>query len=255
MTLAHARSAASVAAKDDVQVLGRGRCTVVALHGIQGTRDAWLPVIERMSQPLRWVLPNLRGRGAAPRGAGPADHGLGAYAADLRRIVATHVTEGPWLLAGWSLGVSVILQYLAEAEAAPAPAAAGPAGLLLVSGSPALCLTRWFAGEGAALDRAIVARRQRMGLTEHADDLAVRHTWLAIRSTDQRPGLTAGRPAAVLHGSDDDDCPVAHAHWLAAGLGTSAHLLPDIGHGVLKAAPDAVAQHLAELCRTASPGV
>lgn len=236
--------------KQDVVQHGEGPVAVVALHGIQGTRGSWLPVVALTQGACRWVLPNLRGRGHAGRGAGPADYTLQAYADDLSQVLAAWVPSGPYVLAGWSLGVSVALAALAGQRIR------APAGLLLVSGSAALCDTRWFEGEGTALTTAVAVRRQRLGLQAHADDRAVCHTWEAVRQTDQRPLLQAlarqqpALPVAVLHGDADDDCPPSHGRRLAEGLGAPLQLLPGVGHALLSEAPAAVAAALTTLCHS-----
>lgn len=230
----------------DVWVNGEGPCTVVAVHGIQGTRDTWRQLVERMGG-VRWVLPNLRGRGAAWRGTASQHYTLARYADELAEVVRAHVPHGPYVLAGWSLGVSIGLAALAERRL-PTPAA-----LLWVSGSPALCETQWFQGDGEVLAASVVARRQRLGLLEHADDEAVQWTWQAIRQSDQRPLLARIEvQAVVMHGLSDADCPPAHAEWLARGLGAPCHLLEGVGHGVLGQVPDAVAAQLTALCRRAT---
>jgi pimeloyl-ACP methyl ester carboxylesterase len=228
---------------DDTLVLGAGPAAVVALHGIQGTRASWLGIAHALPPGVRLVLPNLRGRGRALRGSGPADYTLDRYADDAAAAIAAHVGRAPYVLAGWSLGVSVTLQLLSRGTHRPA-------ALLLVSGSPCLSETRWFDAEGGdALALAVAARRLRLGLSEAADDDAVAHTWQALRHTDQRPLLAAAHPPAiVLHGSDDDDCPPQHAQWLADGLRAPLRLLPGVGHSLLAQAPTAVAHALHALC-------
>lgn len=228
----------------DVQVRGDAPLTVIALHGIQGTRDAWDRTIAAVERPVRWVLPNLRGRGAAWRGEGVGDYTLERYAEDLAQVVQTFAPLGPFVLAGWSLGASVALAALASSRIRM------PDGLLLVSGSPALRETQWFVGEDAELERSIVARRERLALRTHADDDAVRWTWLAVRGTDQRellPGLR-GTKTAVLHGRLDTDCPVSHASWLTDGLGASQRICEGAGHALLAQTPAEVAAALDFLC-------
>jgi pimeloyl-ACP methyl ester carboxylesterase len=227
----------------DFLVTGLGPVTVVALHGIQGTRAGWLPIAQALSAELRFVLPNFRGRGKAERGAGPQDYTLACYASELDRVIAQAVPSGPYVLAGWSLGVSVALAGL------HAGLSRRPAALMLVSGSPCLTQTQWFSGEGLALQQAVAQRRERLGLTEWADDAAVIDTWSAIRDTDQRGLLAAiGLPAQVLHGSADADCPLAHGQWLAQGLGASLQVLAGVGHTVLADAGPAVQASLQALC-------
>src|SRR5690606_9292371 len=63
------------------------------------------------------------------------------------------------------------------------------------------------------------------GLREPADRHAVAWTWQAIRDTDQRALLASvDVPVLVLHGTDDEDSPYAHAGLLADGL-PNAHLV------------------------------
>ena len=221
----------------DILELGHGPATVVAVHGIQGTRASWLPVAEQLSGEARWVLPNLRGRADAERGRSPADYTLESYAAELAAVIAAAnraaSMTGPFYLAGWSMGVSVALAYVAYAARTGARL---PDGLLLLSGSPALNQTQWFSTtEPLLLRQEIAAREQRLGLREAADHDAVAWTWQAISPTSQLallPSITI--PARILHGSLDDDSPPRHATWLQQGLGNaSLRMLEGAGHGIL----------------------
>lgn len=223
----------------DVIRVGNGPVTVVALHGIQGTRAAWLPLARALADDATFVLPNLQGRGAAPRPADADGYTLAAYAGSVRAVVERHVADRPFVLAGWSMGVSVALQYAARHAGALAPC-----GLLLLSGTPCLRDTRWF--RATADDRLmaeISAREKRLALTEAADHAAVAHTWRQIRDSDQRD-LLAGlaMPALVIHGREDGDCPWPHAEALAQAL-PAARLAPldDAGHSLLTANTGAVA--------------
>ena len=224
----------------DVIEVGSGPLCVVALHGIQGTRAAWLPVAQRLSALCTFVLPNLQGRGAAPRPGTVDGYTLERYAAAVREVVQRHAEARPFVLAGWSKGVSVALAYTDRYRDDRAPLA-----LLLLSGSPALCETRWFhADGGAALMDEIAARERRLGLSEAADHAAVARTWQAIRGSDQRSRLPSlPMPALVIHGRDDGDCPWAHAQALADGLpGSRLATIELAGHGLLTGHAVAVAE-------------
>lgn len=197
----------------DVSRMGDHGPLLVAIHGIQGTRAAWLPVAEQLASGMQVVLPNLRGRGLAHRGRSRADYGLDAYAGDLHDVIRSHVGNQPFILAGWSMGVSVALHYL------QGPGVPRPQGLILLSGSPWLADTRWFEGRGSALLENIAQRERRLALHDAADRDAVAWTWEAIRRTDQRPQLAGiDIPTCVLHGSEDEDSPWAHGALLAEAI-------------------------------------
>ncbi len=229
----------------DVICTGRGPTQVVAIHGIQGTRAAWLPVAGALDDRCTFLLPNLPGRGGAPRPASAADCSLDAFAGVLRRTIEAHASDGAFVLAGWSLGVSVALAYLEMARRDPS--CPMPAGLVLVSGTPQLEAVTWFAAsEPDALIAEIAARERRLALREAADHRTVGWTWDAVHRSDQRAGLAAiGCPTLVIHGSEDDDCPVSHAVALADGIPDAAlTVLEGAGHGVLGSHTNEVAAAL-----------
>lgn len=224
----------------DVIETGHGTATIVAVHGIQGTRASWSPLASMMDAEARFVLPNLRGRADAARGAGTRDYTLDGFADDLEQAVRTRVGVGPFILAGWSMGVSVSLQYLAR------PNVPRPRGVLLMSGTPTLERARWFTAQGAALVDEIAERERRLALVAPADRQAVAWTWEAIRGSNQIGLLGAVRePVLIVHGRDDEDSPYSHAETLAASLPDATLVgLPGIGHSILKDATADVAHHL-----------
>ncbi|NSX16589.1 alpha/beta hydrolase [Cupriavidus taiwanensis] len=231
-------------AEGDVLVVGQGAVTVVALHGIQGTRAAWLPLAEQLADRCTFVLPNLPGRGGASAPGCAQACSLDACAEVLRRTLRTYV-RGTFVLAGWSMGVSVALAYLAGASKNPGQPV--PAELLLVSGTPQLNAVQWFepAPPGALLE-AIAMRERRLGLREAADHRTVAWTWESIRHTDQRGTLAQVRcRTLVIHGSEDEDCPLAHGAMLANGIADAQLLVLDgAGHGVLTQRTQQIARHL-----------
>ncbi|BDB30009.1 alpha/beta hydrolase (plasmid) [Cupriavidus sp. P-10] len=231
---------------DDVLVVGQGPVTVVAVHGIQGTRGAWSPLAEQLADRCTFVLPNLPGRGEAMPPAAAQACSLEAYAQVLRRTLSTHV-RGPFVLAGWSMGVSVVLAYLADDRKMPGQPL--PAELLLVSGTPQLNAVQWFEPAAPkALLEAIAMRERRLGLREAADHRTVAWTWESIRHTDQRPGLGLVRcRTLVIHGSEDDDCPLTHGAMLANGIpDAELVVLHGAGHSVLTQCTPEIARHLRE---------
>ncbi|SPA43423.1 putative hydrolase, Alpha/beta hydrolase fold [Cupriavidus taiwanensis] len=229
---------------DDVLVAGQGPVTVVAMHGIQGTRDAWMPLAQQLAERCTFVLPNLPGRGKAMPPADAQACSLDAGAEVLRRTLCQFV-RGPFVLAGWSLGVSVALAYLAGARNNPKQPM--PAELLLISGTPRLNAVQWFdAASSEALLKAIAMRERRLGLREAADHRTVAWTWQSIRHTDQRAALAQIRcRTLVIHGSADDDCPLSHGEMLANGIADAELLvLQGAGHGVLTQRMREIARHL-----------
>lgn len=233
-------------ADDDVLVVGQGPVAVVAVHGIQGTRGAWMPLAEQLADRCTFILPNLPGRGKAMPPAGAYACSLDAYAQVLRRTLSTHVS-GPFVLAGWSMGVSVALAYLADDRKMPGQPV--PAELLLVSGTPQLNAVQWFEPAAPkALLKAIAMRERRLGLREAADHRTVAWTWEAIRHTDQRAELGKVRcRTLIIHGSEDDDCPLIHGAMLANGIpDAELVVLHGAGHGVLTQCTSEIARHLRE---------
>lgn len=201
----------------DVVCSGMGAHTIVAIHGIQGTRASWQPLAQTLQSEARWILPNLRGRAAALRGNGIEDYTLEKFAGDIADLIEQHVQPSPYVLAGWSMGVSVALSTIGELQRR---GLALPQAMVLMSGSPVLRQTSWFRAAGhAALLKKIAEREQRLGLRDAADRDAVAWTWQAIGSTDQRPLLSSiDIPTLIVHGSADEDSPWPHAQLLAQGL-------------------------------------
>ncbi len=217
--------------------VGRGT-PLLLVHGIQGTADAWAPLLPALAG-RRCVLPNLPGRGLSPRWqAGELlPHGhyyhLDHYA-DLVHALVVALRErhgAPVALAGWSMGVSVILNLLSRHGDADIER------LVLISGTA--CATPgavWFQSETPqALQDEARGRAERLGLKAVADADAVAATWASVREADLR-GAARGirRPTLVAHGELDDQCPLDHGQWLAEHVPGARWLpLPGVGHAAL----------------------
>lgn len=191
--------------------------TIVAVHGVQGTRASWQSVAQSLSREAHWVLPNLRGRGNAFRGSSSADYGLEQFADDMGEVITRDVSTSRIVLAGWSMGVSVVLATVAMLQKKGLRL---PDALILMSGSPVLAQTHWFhETDNAALLKEVAAREHRLGLREAADRDAVAWTWQAIGNSDQRPMLPLlNIPTLIVHGNADEDSPFAHAKLLEQAL-------------------------------------
>lgn len=219
---------------------GHGPVRLVAVHGIQGTRGSWQGLVDRLGNQVSFVLPNLRGRADAVRGSGVADYSLQKLADDLEETIRAHVGDEPFYLAGWSMGVSVSLEYLSR------PGVPRPRGVVLMSGTPMLDKAHWFTQQGVALIEEIAERERKLGLVNPADRDAVAWIWESISTTSQLHLLPQLKePVLIVHGTDDDDSPWSHAERLAADLpDATLHPLAGIGHSILKDAPDDVARHV-----------
>lgn len=221
----------------ECKLAGQG-APLLLVHGIQGTSDAWAPVLPALLA-RRCVVPNLPGRGLSPRwGAHEAlpharYYHLDHYA-DLVHALVRDLAErsgSPVALAGWSMGVSVILNLLAR------HGDEGLERLVLISGTA--CATQgavWFRGETPeALEQEARERAERLQLKAVADADAVAASWASVRHADLREAARAiRRPTLVVHGERDDECPFAHGRWLADHVPGAAWLpLPGVGHSAM----------------------
>jgi pimeloyl-ACP methyl ester carboxylesterase len=235
-----------IAASLELRQAGAG-APLVLIHGIQGTADAWSPVLPHLLR-RRCVAPNLPGRGLSPRWTAAEtrthdayyhiDHYADLVHALLHGLRSRH--DGPVALAGWSMGVSVILSLLAR------HGQAGIDRIVLVSGTAcAVPGAVWFRGESAReVAEEAHARARRLGLTAVADADAVAASWASVRAADLRTAAQAVTvPALVIHGEADDQCPLAHGLWLADHLRASRWMpLPGVGHAALSQATTTVGE-------------
>ena len=168
---------------------------VIALHGIQGTAQSCVAVAARLKESSDVLLPNMKGRGLAARECSPDDYSLGALAQDLYLYIASEVGQEPYVVAGWSLGVSVALEWVTS------HCTRQPTGLILLSGTPCICNVRWFECNEGGLLQSVVDREHCLGLREVADHDAVALTCAAIRSTDQPINRSTDQPIK------EESCP------------------------------------------------
>ena len=214
------------------------RLPLLAVHGIQGTRASWLPVAQACATQTNFICPNLRGRADALRGQGPEDYRLESFTEDLAQIART--LDGPFILAGWSMGVSVALEYMLH-NTAPQPC-----GLILISGSPYPGQAPWFNERGDRLLEEIAERQKRLKLAMAADHQAVAWTWEGLQDIDHSASLTQIEvPTMIIHGDADPDSPLDHAHRLFEGIpNAELHIIAGAGHNLLTENTAEVAQHI-----------
>ena len=185
---------------------------VIALHGIQGTSDAWSEVARSLSGNYTVVAPDMRGREPSLIPSARDEYGMDRFASDLEALI--NETGEPAMLIGWSMGVLVLLEYLRRGGYPPS-------ALVFAGGSAYLGQeARWFEGESASeVSNEAIQRAERLKLSRAASPHAVAASWWHARQSDYRDSLSAiSTPTLVLHGTDDDQCPPGHAKLLADKL-------------------------------------
>jgi magnesium chelatase accessory protein len=251
-----------------VRVSGSGP-DVLLIHGLSAHGGEWEPVVRRLRDRFRLLVPDLAGRGdstcspAARFGlAEEVDRLLAVLDAAGSRapLVAGH-SHGALLAVGLARRVRVRGLLLANPVTpwtprppaldllAPRPARRLAAGALRHFRRP---LTRYiltrrvYADAGAATESA-VARYA----TPFADPGRARALVRVL--ADWRPAELAPPPgpppfaAHVLAGRHDRRIPVETARRWAAALGARFTVLEDCAHGIPEEAPDRVARWIAEL--------
>lgn len=224
--------------------IGKGP-PVVLLHGIQGSSQSWTRVAERL-QGLHCILPDLPGRAGARRAQGAAAtsiYHLDHFADLLHKLIDDEAQR--WgervSVAGWSMGVSVLLHAWERHGGAAIDRMA------LLSGSPLPREATWF--KSCVPDdivREAEERARRLNLKEPADPLTVALSLRSARELDHRGVLKAiDRPVLVVHGDADEQSPLEHGRWIAQGISGAQWVeLARVGHAVLAEAEVEVARCL-----------
>ena len=224
----------------DVRITGIGPQLVIAVSGIQGTSAVWQSIASRLSDEATFVMPNLRARCEAEFGHDMEEYRLEYFSGDLSSVVEAHAWDRDYLLAGWSFGVSVALQYLAR------PGALRPKGLILASGNPII-------GEGFAVSTTglsglatqIPDHEHGVGVADATDPDAVALTRRVVRGADQRallPRITVR--TLIFHGSADEECPLSGARELAHAISGSERRVLGGGHNLPITHADAMASSI-----------
>ena len=187
---------------------------IIALHGIQGTSDAWSEVARSLSENYTVVAPDMRGREPSLIPSARDEYSMDRFASDLEALITE--TGKPAMLIGWSMGVLVLLEYFRRRQGGYPPSA-----LVLAGGSAYLGQeAHWFGGESPLeVSKEATQRAERLKLSRAASPHAVAASWWHARQSDYRDTLSAiSTPTLVLHGTDDDQCPPGHAKLLADKL-------------------------------------
>jgi pimeloyl-ACP methyl ester carboxylesterase len=206
---------------------------LVLLHGIQGTASTWDRVTSELAPRYRVVRPNLRGRGQSGTPADGGAYRMRDFADDLNATL--EMIGRPAVVVAWSMGVSVTLELLRRHPAAQ------PRALVLASGTPWVGTeARWFAGANAEqVAEEASLRARRLGLTESATPFAVAASWRQVQQADYRELLSSITiPTLVIHGVQDDQCPVGHGRQIAQRIpGARIDEWEGTGHNPMAADP------------------
>ncbi len=234
---------------------------VVLIHGITGSSEQWLPVMDPLAESFTVLAPDLLGHGesAKPRG----DYSLGAYASGIRDLLVGLEVPAATIV-GHSLGGGIAMQFAYQfpercerlvlvssgglgAEVNPLLRAASLPGSELVL--PLLTASRLLAAGtaiGSALGRlglktgpdlAELARGY-ASLSDPETRAAFIHTLRAVIdlggqrvSATDRLYLTARMPSLIVWGSRDQIIPVEHAHAAHEAMpGSRLEVFDGTGH-------------------------
>lgn len=89
-------------------VQGKG-APVVLLHPFPANHRFWLPVVERLSNRYKFIMPDLRGLGGSSIGDGPAT--MDKHAEDIRRVCDDAGADRP-VFVGVSIGGYILFEFL-----------------------------------------------------------------------------------------------------------------------------------------------
>lgn len=237
------------------EVRGEGE-PVLFLHGFPFTGALWHPVVERLGQGWRCILPDLRGMGRSPA-TGHA--GMDDHADDLARLLDALGETRPVVVVGMSMG-----GYVAFAFARRHPERVRALALVDTRAEPDT-------EEGARGRLATAERVLREGSGVVADDMVgklfaasasdeLRSRWHAVMAAAPPEGVAAalrgmaarpdslgtlrslGRPVLVLVGAEDTVTPPESARRMADVVpGARLETVAGAGHMAVVERPDAVA--------------
>ena len=259
---------------------------IVLIHGITGSSDTWLDVIDDLAQDHTVVAPDLLGHGesAKPRG----DYSLGAYASGIRDLLAA-LGHDRGTVVGHSLGGGVAMQMAYQfPERVERLVLVSSGGL----GREVNLLLRAAALPGSELVLPLLTARGivdwtnavagflgRFGLRPGADleeiwrgfsslsDVEARtafvHTLRGIIdpggqrvSAQDRLYLAAEMPSLIVWGERDPVIPFAHGLRASEAMpGSRLVSFPDAGHFPHREAPRRFADALLDFMEDTSPSV
>ncbi|AHG65114.1 alpha/beta fold hydrolase [Advenella mimigardefordensis] len=214
----------------DTLIHGCGPINIIAIHGIQGTNRVWLPLASQLADQCTFIVPNLPGRGAR-KDCSERDMTLESFTNVIEDTVHKYINDGQsYCLAGWSMGVSVALAFVSQAQNKQ------PDKLMLLSGVPDISQVSWFTQttESDLLDE-IRKREQRLKLQDAASHHAVMWTWRDIASRSLREQCkSVDVPCLIMSGTQDKDSPLPLVTQFCDLLAKPTFLtIENAGHSIL----------------------
>jgi pimeloyl-[acyl-carrier protein] methyl ester esterase len=234
-------------------IKGSGR-PLVLIHGWAMHAGVWQGFADHLAEHCMTVAADLRGHGDSRHMAGPYD--FEQHARDVAALIKHLGLRDP-VLAGWSMGVSIILKMV-ELGCADARA------FLLVSGNASLVQRDDYT---SALASVVVKRlhkqvqrdyqsglntflgllctgeehqrcsvdpdyRAAMDVGQCPNHTAALETLACLATEDLRPQLALiYSPTLIVHGECDEICPVGAGRFMHSCIpGARLHRLPDTGH-------------------------
>lgn len=230
--------------------------SLILVHGIQGTLESWYPVIPELND-FTVVLVNMPGRGTSPRCAAtdaPDFYSVDHFADLINLAIETEVsrTGQRVSIAGWSMGVTVLLRLWDR------HGGKGIHRMALLSGTPVARQASWF--KSISTDDIKLEANERavkLGMKNVADPAAVAWALKSARALDLREVLPrVACDVLVMHGERDDQSPVDQGRMIAKGIRGARYVqLDGLGHSILAEAPRTIGYELKAFFSGKTPSV
>ena len=256
---------------------------VVLLHGIAGSSDTWIPVMELLRRDYTVLAPDFLGHGASGKPAG--DYSLGNQASGVRDLLHLLGIERATVV-GQSFGGGVAMQFayqfpewcerlvlvdagglgrevswLLRMAVLPGAEYVLPAvfpGLVRPWGD---AVSRVLADHGVRNAAALEVWRAYRSLTDPPSRRAFVRTMRAVIdpggqsvSAVNRLYLAAGMPTLIVWGENDRIIPVSHAYRARDAIpGSQLQIMPGAGHFPHAEDPTRFAAILGDFIRTTAP--
>ena len=234
--------------------------TLVLLHGAGSSATIWERVIAELGGRWPTLAPNLPGHGGE---AGPGRVSIGEYATWVEAYLAGRA-EGPFVLAGHSMGGAVALEIVLRRRAEPAGlvlistggrlrvAPEALAGMQIDFGGTMKRMAEYAYGPSAPFE---LRKESELRLAQAGAEV-VHADFAACDAFDAMDRLERiDLPTLVLCGTEDQMTPPKYAQHLARVIpGARLELVDDAGHMAPAEQPAAVALAISELLEELSGG-